>query len=147
MDLAINVTLGMVYKLMHEAVTKIVVSMPAICVNFRAMLYFVQHFSLERFALYVWDYLCTYLAKIAVKQSHYDGFALGRTIPVDVKSQPLGLVHILQLAADECFVYLDRAIVATKFESEVFALQGQSQAMQNEPSRLLCYPKCAVQLV
>ena len=76
----------------------------------------------------------------ALQQSHNDCLAVSTLhSTITTHALPLRLVHESGLAADEGLIHFDRSAIAPQF-GNASGLQGEAQAMQDEPCRLLSDP-------
>ena len=90
-----------------------------------------------------WDYRCAHFAA-PLKDAHNGGLVLyassGNAATLD------GEMHVASLAAYESFVGFDFATIATQLDERT-VLHCLANPMQHEPSGLLGYSQCAVNLV
>src|SRR6266446_4334605 len=121
-----------------------VVSNPFIRVHLRPMLHRVKNFFLQRLALHVRNNFGSDLPNVAVEHSDDDGLSLGSAL--DVVTDPLFVVHILEVPANEGFVNLDWPGVPADF-CERAILESKAQPLQNEPCGLLRDPQVPSDLV
>src|SRR6266851_2326550 len=138
MNLPFDVSLGMIHDIMHETIMQRVVSNPFIRVHLRPMLHRVKNFFLQRLALHVRNNFGSDLPNVTVEHSDDDGLSLGSAL--DVVADPLFVVHVLEVPANEGFVNLDWPRVPADF-CERAILQGQPKPLKNEPCGLLCNPQ------
>src|SRR5271157_1650847 len=129
-----DVLFRVIHYVMHEAVMQIVITNMLVGIDLRAVFHFAEDFILQSLAFHIRNYLSADLPKITVEQTHDDGFAVPSA--AFLVADFLILVHVLELAAHKRLVHFNRAAVSTELEQGII-LQGQAQAMQYEPRRLL----------
>src|SRR6266568_622596 len=100
----------------------------------------ISDFTLDRVLAPIRNYRRADLAT-ALQDSHDWSFVFGSSFG-DADSA-LVFVHEPRRTADECFVYLDFAA----YHSKRFILQGEPDAMEHEPSRLLSDAESAAHLI
>ncbi len=129
-DLPVNVPFGMVNYLVRKILAQSLIREKCIGVNRTASRNVVSDFALDGSLAPIRNYRCTDLAP-AFQDSHDRSFVFGSSFG-DADSA-LVLVHEARRAANEGFVHFDFAA----HSSEGFVLQGEPDAMEHEPSRLL----------
>src|SRR5579863_1694754 len=136
MDLPVNVFLGMVDNLVGIFLCESVIGFERIGVESGTRFYMVPNFSLQGGTLAVGDYRSADLPS-TLQSSEHNSFVLSAS----TSNAPFALieVHVPRLAADKGFVYLN----VTAQLAERFILQGQTDAMQHEPSGFLSYVQIA----
>ena len=97
-DSAVDVPLGVIHHIVHEAVMQFVVTDGLIGVDRRAVLYLLQYLILQCFALHIRHNLGANLPQIAVKDSHHDGFVGSGAALLDAESP--AFEHVRQFPAN-----------------------------------------------
>src|SRR5581483_2962059 len=133
-NLPVDVGFGMLHNVMHEPYAQVVISEPFIRVDLRSVLHSIQDFFLQGFTLHVGNDLGADFAHVTLQHSHNDSLALRSDL--DVVTDTLFLVHVLQLSADECLIGFDWARTSAKLSKRAI-LKSQSQTVQDKPSGFL----------
>lgn len=141
-DVAINVSFGVIDDLMNEIGIQANVGSPHIREEDRGVCYVLSHRALQGFFISVRSNLRSRSA-VTLNRSHDDCFAnaaaslsLGFAFP---------LVDVARLAADECFECFVGFNFAGKLETT--RSHGKADSVQENPSRLLSDAKRAVNLI
>jgi hypothetical protein len=129
-NLPVNVAFGVVNDLVDKILVQSLIGKKGIGVDRAASSDVLPNFTLDRVLAPIRNYRCADLAT-AFQDSHDRSFVFGASLG-DADSA-LVFVHEASRTADESFVYFD---FATDFP-EGFVLQGEPDAMEHEPSRLL----------
>src|SRR5262249_13199100 len=102
----------------------------------------VQNLLLQSGALHIRNYHCSYLSHGTIKHSHHDSFSgrvkrcSGRFIGNRLNLRSLVSVLLVGIRAYECLICFYRSTLRSKLLNRS-SLEGKSQTLQNEPSRLL----------
>lgn len=94
----------------------------------------IQNLLLENVAAGEGDHLGANLAGVAVQHPHDDGLAIGKASVLN--PPPFRKVHVGLLPADVGFIHFNGTVAAAD-PQDAIRLEGQSDAVQHEPGRLL----------